>query len=93
MHSIAIKVQEWLADRLSWVQYPNLRKVVRKPNWKPYRGNPFILTDENHTTDKARLSFFGAVVMFFAAIATLLLAVAALAVGCFILYVIVSSLF
>lgn len=78
---------------MRWVQYPNIRTVTRKANWQPYRSNPFILVDDNKTTEKARLSFFGAVIMFFAAIATLLLAVAALAVGCFILYVIVSSLF
>ncbi|MCI4427761.1 MAG: hypothetical protein JHC40_01195 [Burkholderiales bacterium] len=87
------RAQEWLADRVSWVQYPNLRKVVRKPDWKPYRGNPFILTDENRTTDKARLSWMAAIPLLLVSLMALMILVPLLIFGFVFVWGAISSLF
>lgn len=87
------RAQEWLADRVRWVQYPNLRKVVRKPDWKPYRGNPFILTDENRTTDKARLSWMAAIPLLLVSLLALMILVPFLIFVCVFAWGAISSLF
>ncbi|WP_369952197.1 hypothetical protein [Ralstonia syzygii] len=91
--NILDRTQEWLADRVSWVQYPNLRKVASKPDWKPYRGNPFILTDENHTTDKARLSWLAAIPLLLVSLMALMILVPLLLFGFVFVWGAVSSLF
>ncbi len=75
------------------MQYPNLRKAVSKPDWKPYRGNPFILTDENHTTDKARLSWMAAIPLLLVSLMALMILVPLLLFGFVFVWGAVSSLF
>jgi hypothetical protein len=87
------RAQEWLADRVRWIQYPNLRKVVRKPDWKPYRGNPFILIDENRTTDKVRLSWWAAFPLLLVSLMALMILVPLLIFVCVFAWGAISSLF
>jgi hypothetical protein len=87
------RTQDWIADRVRRIQYPNLRNVVRKPDWKPYRGNPFILIDENRTTDKARLSWWAAVPLLLVSLMALMILVPLLIFVSVFAYVAISSLF
>jgi len=85
------RLQEWLADRVRWVQYPDFRKISRKPDWQPYGSSVFVEVDQN--SDKARLSFFGAIGLVVFSIIVGIIGLAVIGVGCFLLWVIVSTLF
>ena len=40
--NILYRAQEWLADRVSFVQYPNIRAVRRKPAKRPIEDRVLI---------------------------------------------------
>ncbi|AQW28639.1 hypothetical protein ACKZDW_07870 [Ralstonia syzygii subsp. celebesensis] len=85
------RTQEWLADRVRWIQYPNVRKVVRKPDWQPYRDSAIVQIDRN--SDKTRLSWGGAVLLLMYAALALVIAVPVIVIGCIIVWSAISSLF
>lgn len=85
------RTQEWLADRVRWIQYPNLRKVVRKPDWQPYKDSQMIQIDRN--SDKTRLSWGGTVLLLMYAVLALVIAVPIVLIGCIIVWSAISSLF
>ena len=70
--NILYRAQEWLADRVSFVQYPNIRAIKRKPAKRPIEDRILI----------------GALSLGALAVGLFLVAV-----GLFVLYVVVSSPF
>ena len=40
--NILYRTQEWLADRVSFVQYPNIRAIRRKPAKRPIEDRVII---------------------------------------------------
>ena len=85
------KTQVWLADRIKWVQYPNINKVDKKPDWKRHGSSMFIESDQN--SNKARLSFFGNIVLLFYGLIAGIIGLIVIGIGLVILWAIISSFF
>lgn len=78
----AHKIQEWLADRLPWVQYPNIRPADASTRAAASFGPTF--------THKMTLGQRFDLVIFSAGL--LVAGLIALAVSCFIFYVLITSI-
>jgi len=72
--NILFRAQEWLADRVSFIQYPNVRRVL------PQRAMP------------RKLSLAEGVLVGVGSAIVLAVGAGMVIAGCFVLYVIVSSL-
>lgn len=73
------------------MQYPNVRKVLRKPDWQPYKDSPIVQIDRN--SDETRLSWAGAILLLMYAVLALVISVPIIVIGCVVLWAVISSLF
>ena len=87
---ILFKVHDWLAHRVKWIQYPNIRQIKNKPDWQPYKGS-LMVQIERHS-GKSRLSGTGAIAMFAVGLVNLIVAIPIILIGGVFIYVILSEL-
>ncbi len=77
------RLHEWAANRFKGVQYPKMRRIRRKPDWKPYGSSVIIEIDQN--TSKARFSCIGRFVLFIYAMIIGSIGLVAIAFGCIVI--------
>ena len=82
---------EWLADRVSFIQYPGVKRVSPKPKWRPYESSPFIKVEDG--SQRARLTWSAQIALFFYSIILLGVALLFLAVGGVAVWAVLSSFF
>lgn len=85
------RIQEWLADRVSFVQYPGVHRVVKKPKWRPFESSPFFQVEE--TSGKARLSWTAQLAVLFYSLILFAVGALILVVGGIVIWAIISSFF
>ncbi|MBN6210673.1 hypothetical protein JYK21_29785 [Ralstonia pickettii] len=76
---VFFRVHEWLADRVSFIQYPQIRRI------RPAQPHARYVPQEPSTPTKVILGVAGIAGLFFAA--------ALIAAGMFVVYLAVSNLF
>lgn len=77
-------MHERLADRVTWIQYPRIRKAARVRDWQPYKGSKL---------DQAMINIGGVVLMLMLMLMALVIAIPAFVVGSIIVWGGIRELF
>ncbi|MBU3625735.1 hypothetical protein ICN48_05735 [Polynucleobacter sp. JS-Safj-400b-B2] len=85
------RIQEFLANKFSFIQYPHIRQESKRPNWQRHGSNPLIEMDGN--SEKARLSWAGKLFVLMYSLIAGGFSLILILVACIVLYAIVSSWF
>lgn len=89
--NLRYRIHQWMADRVNFIQYPDVRRISDKQKWRPFESSPFIQVDE--TSGKARLSYAAQLTIFLYSMILMAIGLVILGVGVIVLWAVFSSFF